>query len=174
MPELPEIETLCRDLRALGLPGRQINDVQVLWDRSIQSPPSRDFCRQIRGRRVLGVLRRGKYLSVALEGDLHLLIHFRMTGGLVFTAHPRSQDPHDRVVFTLDKGVLVFHDTRKFGRMVLTNDPDSIFHSLGPEPFDAELTPEVFYSLLKSRKKSPQGPLAGSGIYRRFGKHLHR
>jgi formamidopyrimidine-DNA glycosylase len=169
MPELPEIETLRRDLISLGLPGRRITDVRIFWERSIQSPSPGDFSSLIRGRRVSGIRRRGKYLALDLEGNMSLLIHFRMTGGLIFTDKETDPDPHDRVIFGLDEGSLVFHDTRKFGRMVLTDEPETILHSLGPEPFDSSLTPELFFSRLTSRKRVLKALLLDQGFIAGLG-----
>lgn len=169
MPELPEIETLRRDLISLGLPGRRIIDVRIFWDRSIQSPPPGEFRRLIRGRRVCGIRRRGKYLSINLDGELSLVIHFRMTGGLTVSEEEAAPDPHDRVIFFLDTGSLVFHDTRKFGRMVLTEEPERIFDSLGLEPFDPTLTPELFFSRHTSRKRALKALLLDQGFIAGLG-----
>ncbi len=154
MPELPEVETLRRDLITAGLTGMRITDAEIFWERSITGTSVEDFRNAIRGCRVAGLRRRGKYLCVDLDSGMSLVIHLRMTGGLALAGEDEPRDPHDRVILILDTGRLVFHDTRKFGRMLLTPEPERIFAALGPEPFDPALTPEVFYSRLAVRKRA--------------------
>ena len=168
MPELPEVETLRRDLIGAGLLGRRILDVDVLWNKTVQGMPEGEFRSRVAGSVIRSLKRRGKYLWFELDAGASLLMHLRMTGGLSLSA-AGSADPHDRVVFHLDKGRLVFHDTRKFGRLLLTADPGEVLDRLGPEPLDPELTPALFHARLTGRRRLlkslllDQGFLAGLG-----------
>jgi formamidopyrimidine-DNA glycosylase len=99
MPELPEVEYTARQLRATVL-GATIREAHVFWERTIGHPDLPDFLAEVRGRRIEGVRRRGKFLLLDLSGDLFLSIHRRMTGNL-FLLPPgwqvdtslREQDP---------------------------------------------------------------------------------
>ena len=82
MPELPEVETIARDLDA-QIVGHRIVDVKVLWERSIDGCSSNAFRAQLRGREIVRVGRRGKYLIFHLDAQLFMLVHLRMTGQLL-------------------------------------------------------------------------------------------
>jgi formamidopyrimidine-DNA glycosylase len=113
MPELPEVETIRRQL-APHLEGRRIVDAQILdprWTRPVAPALVQE---QLRGRRVERVARSGKYLVWELEDDRYLLIHLRMTGALLFD--PDVEPPHTRVRFELDRGHrMIYVDPRRFG-----------------------------------------------------------
>ena len=131
MPELPEVETIARGLRAV-LAGRTIRAVEVCWEGAVAAPEPAEFARRLRGSRVGAVARRGKWLRIDLEGGGALLLHLRMTGRLLTRRDP-ADDPHTRIVLTLDNGLTVrFCDARKFGRMLLTDDPQRVLGALGP------------------------------------------
>jgi len=145
MPELPEVETVVRDLRAGGLVGRTFAGARVYWPRSVEGFPVRAFCTRLRNRRIEEVRRRGKYIVLALSGGWYLLIHLRMSGRLFFAPGTAPRDEHERVVFRLDDGrTLRFHDTRKFGRITLTARPEDKLDRLGPEPLDRRFTAHDF------------------------------
>jgi formamidopyrimidine-DNA glycosylase len=113
MPELPEVETIRRQL-APHLAGRMLEEVEILdarWTR----PESPEAVRAgLRGRVVEEVSRSGKYLVWRLSGERYLLMHLRMTGALLFD--PPADPPHTRVRFALEGGHrLVYNDPRRFG-----------------------------------------------------------
>ena len=137
MPELPEVETVVRELRAAGLIGRKILHACVFWPRTIAAPAAASFPRAIRGLEIRALTRRAKYVVVTLTGGYTLLIHLRMSGHLDVLPPQIRPQRHDRVVLTLDNGrQLHFEDTRKFGRIWLTRDPQAVLGPLGPEPLD--------------------------------------
>jgi formamidopyrimidine-DNA glycosylase len=145
MPELPEVETVARDLRRAGVEGRRIAAATVLWPRIVTGLSPREFAGRVRTRRIVAIGRRGKYLVFGLSGGLTLLVHLRMTGRLVLAATGAARGPHDHLVLRLDDGRdLRFHDSRKFGRWVLTAAPERILGRLGPEPLDAGFTSAEF------------------------------
>src|SRR5215213_6508647 len=114
MPELPEVETIRRQL-APALEGRRIESVEVRDPRWSEPAPPEAIEDALRGRRIERVGRRGKYLVVSLEDDVHLVLHLRMTGNLLLAADP-ADPPHTRVAITLDNGQrLLFVDVRRFG-----------------------------------------------------------
>ena len=138
MPELPEVETIRRTLEPLVV-GRRIVDLEVRCA-ALRWPLAADLRERLRGRIVVSLDRRAKYLLARLEGGSVWLIHFGMSGRLIHTrgaaAHPQK---HDHVIVTLsDGGCLTFNDPRRFGFMRLEDgdDPRS-FEGLGPEALDA-------------------------------------
>jgi len=152
MPELPEVETIAQDLNT-ALTGRTVTGIRVLWDRTIAAPHPAAFARRLRGQRILGVGRRGKWIVMQLsEGD-RLLIHLRMTGRLVIELSQAQADRHARVLFYLDDGQrLRFSDVRKFGRMVLTSNMEEVLGDLGPEPLAPDFTPQQLGEMLAGRR----------------------
>jgi formamidopyrimidine-DNA glycosylase len=163
MPELPEVETVARGLRA-ALVGCSIAGVEIQWERSIvltESRSSQDiavpdpiaFARRLEGQTVADVGRRGKWIVIALDSSDTLLVHLRMTGQLLLDSGACPDDRHTRVLFLLDDGQwLRFSDTRKFGRMVLTANPDDVLGNLGPEPLADDFTAAGLEELLAQRR----------------------
>lgn len=156
MPELPEVETIARDI-APQVTGKVILSAEVYWARTLAAPSVRTFKEQVRGQRITGVSRRAKYLILLLQ-DYNLLIHLRMSGDLMLRKGTMDVQKHDRLVLSLrGKGGaeshLAFNDTRKFGRVWLTNQPETILGKLGPEPLGADFSPQWLYEALHRRKR---------------------
>lgn len=162
MPELPEVETIVRNLREDGhfsLPGRQIQSVNLLWDRTLAFPDRKDFLAHLPGRRITGVERRGKYILIYMDQGC-LLIHLRMSGdvrvepSLDESGGKRVPALHDRLLlFFEDKTRLVFNDTRKFGRIWLVNSPDQVLQGLGPEPLADNFTASLMAERLQKHRR---------------------
>ncbi len=153
MPELPEVETIRRQLEPV-LVGRRIEDVRVLDERWTRPEPPRAVEAELKGRRIESVGRRGKYLIVGLEGDRFLAIHLRMTGNLLL-AGADSDSRFLRVAFELDDGQeLWFTDARRFGHgVVLTAEELGPYLEarLGVEPLGGELTGDGLLRLAEGR-----------------------
>ena len=155
MPELPEVETVRRGLRAAGLEGARMRDVDVRWPRTVSGMTPAAFARALRGRVIRRLARRAKYLVAALDDGRHLLIHLRMTGQFHIEPPGRAPERHDRLVLTLDDGRQVhFRDTRKFGRFWLTDDPRRHLAKLGPEPLSKAFTAAVLRARLAGRRRA--------------------
>lgn len=159
MPELPEVETIRRFLRQ-GRPqqpavlGREIARAQLLWPRTLAAPDGPEFQQRIRGQVVQEVSRRAKYLVLDLSTG-HLLIHLRMSGDL--RVEPASQpfQPHDRFALEfVDGWRLSFNDTRKFGRVWLVDDTQTLLGQLGPEPLAEEFRLEEFQQRLARTQRA--------------------
>jgi formamidopyrimidine-DNA glycosylase len=170
MPELPEVQTIVDDLIQAGLVGRTITGCRGTWPRTVAKVPVKDFCRRIAGRCMVAVGRRGKFVRCDLSGGLCLLIHLRMTGRLVLVPAETPVGAHEHVRLRLDDGrELRFHDPRKFGRMWLTDHPDTVLHRLGPEPLGRAFTARALAGRLAGRRRAlkplllDQGVLAGLG-----------
>jgi len=152
MPELPEVETIKKDLYPL-LVGRTIVGVRVGWGGCVDRPSVKEFCDQIAGRRLEDVGRRGKFLSLMLSEGKTLLVHLRMTGQLLVKEATDPRDVHTRLSFALNDGrELRFVDVRKFGRLYLVADPEEVVGDLGPEPLKEDFRAEDFCTLFRDRR----------------------
>jgi formamidopyrimidine-DNA glycosylase len=154
MPELPEVETIRRQL-APHVEGRTLARVEILDPRwTVQRPPS-DVIDAVQGRTVERLTRRGKYFIFELSDDVYLLVHLRMTGNLLLD--PAPDTPYQRVVFTLDDGqVLRFCDPRRFGTGELAlgpNQPEAFFAGkLGVEPLSDDFNGKTLRAMAKDRR----------------------
>ena len=152
MPELPEVETIARNLKP-NLIGRTILSANLRWSRTLAAPSPKKFREQITGQKILDVGRRAKYLIIKLA-SAHLLIHLRMSGDLLLRDSRGKPEKHDRLVIQLsgDRS-LAFNDTRKFGRIWLTTEPNRIFDQLGPEPLSRDFTPQWLHGALRKKHR---------------------
>lgn len=154
MPELPEVETIARNLRlgAQGQPaivGHQVLDARLLWARTLAEPRPDEFRKRLTGQVFKNVTRRGKFLVLSLSRDW-LLFHLRMSGDLLVKSGDSAPEVHDRLILELDGSLqLVFNDARKFGRVWLVSDIDNVLGELGPEPFDEKFSANDLYSRLQ-------------------------
>jgi formamidopyrimidine-DNA glycosylase len=156
MPELPEVETIRRQL-APALEGRRLESVRVLDPRWCEPAPPEAIEDALPGREIERVGRRGKYLILSLEDDVHLVMHLRMTGNLLLT-EDAEDPPHLRVDMGLDDGErLRFVDVRRFGTgdVLLGSDAlaDYFDSRLGVEPLSPDFTAEALRALARGRKQ---------------------
>ncbi len=155
MPELPEVETVVRDLRPL-LTGRTIRAVRA-GKRRLRRPWSAKWSPQLAGRTVREVRRRGKWIQIALDGGQILLVHLGMTGQLFVQDAKMPVADHTHLVFAFDDGrELRFRDIRRFGSATLFADADELRQffeasGLGPEPF--ELDPALWRRRLAATRR---------------------
>jgi formamidopyrimidine-DNA glycosylase len=178
MPELPEVETIARKLSPI-LTGKVIRTVDLRWERSLSTPTPSEFQKRLHGQHIESITRRGKFLRLYLSED-QLLIHLRMSGDLFTAEATRIPKKHDRLILGLSGDLsLIFNDTRKFGRIWLTDDPDQVLGALGPEPLDDDFTPRIFFIQLQNRHRQlkplllDQTFLAGMGnIYTDEALHI--
>lgn len=147
MPELPEVETIARDL-ARSISGRRIASVEVVWKRTVD--PRGLPARTLVGETISRVRRLGKFVVFDLASGRHAAVHLRMTGRLI--ADARQPAPHERLALRFDDGgSLVFSDARKFGRWrIIDGDPVAAL-KIGIDPFDRALTPARFHALTRGR-----------------------
>lgn len=120
MPELPEVETVARDLQR-WIAGATITDATVSWERTIRHPqPPERFAAEVAGATIRRVGRRAKTVLLHLEDGRVMTVALRMTGALIVTPADAPPDPYARVVFVLADGrQLRYRDVRKFGRIGL-------------------------------------------------------
>jgi formamidopyrimidine-DNA glycosylase len=176
MPELPEVETVRRQLEP-ELVGKRILSATVLDERLTRPEPPGSVEKALTDREVTAVARRGKYLLIGLEGGRTLALHLRMTGNLLLrdsnqgeTAdlmktrtlggpqlYESAPEPsHVRARFELDDGrTLLFTDVRRFGQAIVLDQGDALEDyfatRLGVEPLSDQLTPERLLELSRGR-----------------------
>ena len=158
MPELPEVETIRRQL-APRLAGQTIVEAEVLDPLWCAPRAPEEVEIDLRGERIALLGRRGKYLVTELEGERFLVMHLRMTGNFLWV--PEEDDrpgrPHLRVRLVLDDGNrLLFVDQRRFGTGVVIDGRGELDRYLdervGPEPLEPGFTPEVLWRAARRRK----------------------
>ncbi|ERT57097.1 bifunctional DNA-formamidopyrimidine glycosylase/DNA-(apurinic or apyrimidinic site) lyase [Megasphaera vaginalis (ex Srinivasan et al. 2021)] len=151
MPELPEVETV-RAYLARTLKGRRIEAVEVRLPRLLKNRTATAFIGALTGRRIRSVTRKGKYLGVQLDDASMLLIHLRMTGTLRYLSDERPVPPSSHLIFTLDKGCLVYGDVRTFGCFWLVPQQGETgvkgYDSLGPDGNGEAFTADYLWQLL--------------------------
>jgi formamidopyrimidine-DNA glycosylase len=154
MPELPEVETIRRQL-APHVEGRTILRAQILDPRWTRPDPPAPVARALRGAVVERLSRSGKYLVWELSGDRYLLAHLRMTGAFLFD--PPVDPAHTRVRLQLDAGHRVLYDDpRRFGTGHLVRGADArdayLAARIGVEPMTPEITAEHLRTLARGRR----------------------
>jgi formamidopyrimidine-DNA glycosylase len=155
MPELPEVETVRRAIVRL-ISGKSISQVRVLGKRVMEGATRAQMRERLLGKRIEGCLRRGKYLIVRGE-DFLLLIHFGMSGSLIFYPQGSCPQKHTHLVIGFDdRSELHYHDPRTFGRIRLY--PPCPFEEipplahLGPEPLNENLSWRTLGDAFRLRK----------------------
>lgn len=168
MPELPEVETVRRGLEPVMTGARFVAVEQRRAD--LRFPFPERFPERLRGRAVIALARRAKYLVAEIEGDDLLVMHLGMSGRFlienavddasrpgVFHAESGNGAAHDHVVFHLSNGARVtYNDTRRFGFMLLIPAAERLTHPLlrniGIEPLGNELNGEALARLFKGKR----------------------
>jgi formamidopyrimidine-DNA glycosylase len=156
VPELPETETLARDLNA-ALAGRVIAKVEVLHADVLRAVTARSMGRKLKGRTFERVWRRAKAVVLELGSDPDFLVVVpRFTGGLLLRAPGVSDDRYDAVRFRLaDDATLAYRDVRRLGTVTLCSAEEfSTFdRRLGKEPLDPAFTPGELSALLETSQQ---------------------
>ncbi len=156
---MPEVESV-RWTLAPKLVGRRIEGVEILLPRLIKLPSVRQYQKDVTGKRIESIGRRGKYLLVYLEDNWLMVFHLRMTGSLCYMAKEKEKGAHERVIYALDNGDrLVFSDLRTFGTLYLIKKGEEEriagLFALGAEPLSEEFT----VSYLKKRLVGRRGKI---------------
>jgi formamidopyrimidine-DNA glycosylase len=154
MPELPEVETIKRQLAPL-VEGRRLVAAEIRDERWSDPLTPSELAAALEGRRIEGLTRRGKYLLWSLEDGVFLAQHLRMTGSLLW--NPAGEPRHTRVLIHLEpRARLAITDPRRFGtgQLVLGTDALEAFFDarLGLEPLDERFTPEHLRAVAKGRR----------------------
>lgn len=159
MPELPEVETIRRQLKEV-LIGKKILEIEVLNEKSFLGNK-----KDILGLQVKDILRKAKVIEIVLEKDVSVFIHLKMSGQLIFESPPnpplkKGKGRHTRVILSFEDGSkLFFNDLRKFGWMRVVRSTDEQMNRLTdgsgvPDVVDKEFTVEYFKNVLKKSKRA--------------------
>lgn len=168
MPELPEVETLRRELRA-AIEGKTIKSAEVRWAKIVKPLTPKNFNQKLKNKKIIAVDRRAKVLILKLSNDDFLLIHLKLTGQLIYIpyaishksivgGHPQKcgavglPNKFTHIIITFKDGSkLYFNDLRKFGWMRIVNklEVDKLLSEFGVEPLNKEFTFKKFEEILK-------------------------
>jgi formamidopyrimidine-DNA glycosylase len=153
VPELPEVETIVRDLHRL-VRGATVTEVTVLRPDVIVGSPADAFERSLAGRRIEDVSRRAKNIVFDLRDGV-LVVNLGMTGRLVVHPPEQSEPPHVGVRIRLDDGrTILYEDVRRFGRLELTTHEAWAARSarLGVEPLSHDFTPTLLHRITRGSR----------------------
>ncbi len=185
MPELPEVETIRRDL-ATKLVRKKITDVVVRKDKIVRGSTEK-FKKELVGKTFWKIDRRGKLLIFDItRTDTFLLVHLKMTGQLIYQArgkrvaggHPwpaldvKLPDKHTHIIITFaDKSKLYFNDLRQFGFMQLVDEKqkDLVIAKFGIEPLTKDFTKDNFSKIFKNRRAPLKAVLLNQNLIAGLG-----
>ena len=158
MPELPEVELVCRFLNKL-VSGRRIENAQLLRQRLAPHSTPRSFSKSLSGSTITSVHRRGKHILFELDNGRTLLTHLRMSGRFMLLQTELEPPKFTHAIFELNGGErLVFQDQRHFGfmRLAVTREITELpeIKKLAPEPFSDEFSAQYLHDVLKRSNKN--------------------
>ncbi|MFA5497945.1 MAG: DNA-formamidopyrimidine glycosylase [Candidatus Cloacimonadia bacterium] len=168
MPELPEVETIVRDLQACVI-GKEIKDIIELRQGTVKYPA--DFTANSYGV-IEEIRRRGKYIIIQLSSEYLLIVHLRMTGKLIYDDIKREDPKHLRCVIKFgDDGRLMFDDVRTFGTMefIPAGDEDTYFKRIGIDALSEQITLEKFKELLSKKRTNIKNFLLDQSVIAGLG-----
>ena len=162
MPELPEVETVVRSIAPLV--GRRIVTAEFRGARTLRGGDPERMAARLAGRRIVAIRRYGKFILLSLSGGGYLMLHLGMTGRLLLGGAPGK---HTHAIFTLDRGVLQFDDSRQFGAIEVHEGFPARVGRLGPEPL--EIAPEDFARALRRHRMCVKALLLNQTFVRGVG-----
>ena len=162
VPELPEVETVTRSIKPLV--GRRIINAEFRCMRVLRGGDPQQMAERLRGRKIAGVKRYGKFIVVTLDRGGYFLIHLGMTGKLLLGGEPGK---HTHGILTLDRGVLLYDDSRQFGCLQFSESFPARVSRLGPEPLEVAF--EDFFASLHKHKTRIKGLLLNQKFVRGVG-----
>jgi len=162
LPELPEVETVARSIARLV--GRRIVSAEFRCLRILRGGDPEELAARLTGRRIAGVRRYGKFLLIGLDNGGYLMVHLGMTGRLLLGGAPGR---HTHAILMLDRGSLLYDDSRQFGRLEYSSDIPPRISRLGPEPLEVSF--EEFHSATRGRKTSIKALLLNQDFVRGIG-----
>ncbi len=153
MPEAPEVEAVARSVRQLVV-GRTIRACRVIHRIAVRPQPPSLLEKSLRGARIAGVSRRGKYLLFQLDRGL-LVLHFRLDGQLIWFDSVPPRGAHIDVYMKLDRGALAFVDRRHFGRVNWYEDAGAApgLRSLGVDVFSPCFNSSALREIIQDSKR---------------------
>ena len=168
MPELPEVETIKRELKP-QIRNKRIIDCTILRADVIAFPKPASFCKEIIGEKIIDVTRKAKYLILELTNEKSIIIHLRLSGTMALAAIDAEPERFTRLVLRLEDGQLLFKEPRVLGRVYLVKDgetPNNLkgYFNLGCEPIAADFNFAYLRSKIKHRKAAIKSLLLDQNI----------
>ena len=146
MPELPEVETIVRELRTKII-GEIFTELIPIWPGSFIE----DKKLTLNGRQIEEINRKGKYILFKLNKE-YLITHLRMTGQLIVKNSLPNDNQHLRLIFKFKSGkYLLYYDLRKFGRIYHTIDSEKVLQNTGIDALSEDLDMKRFAELMKNK-----------------------
>ncbi len=177
MPELPEVETVCRGLAPV-LEGQRLQRV-IARRPDLRFPLPDGFGQRLTGHRVIKVVRRAKYILIHMDDGTVLIWHLGMSGRVLIYKDTHldgvpPEQPHDHIIFETDANAVVrFNDTRRFGFMDLTDAAGLSVHPmiarLGPEPLEATFDAKELADRLKGKRTPVKSALLDQDVVAGLG-----
>lgn len=174
MPELPEVETVCRGMDN-ALRGRSITEVHTHRE-GLRVPFPAKLWERLTGRRIILCRRRAKYIVVELDDGQNLVIHLGMSGQIFLMApgHIYKARKHDHLIMKFDDGSqLAFNDARRFGVVLLLDkgelETHPSFRDLGPEPLERAFNGKKLAQLLAGKKTDMKAALMDQRVVAGLG-----
>lgn len=165
MPELPEVETVCQELRK-HVKGKLIKTSCLITNLRLRKEIPKSIETIVSNTLIQDISRRGKYILIHLKNGYSLVIHLGMSGKILIKPVDYNFIKHDHMVFYLENLLLVYNDARRFGLIDIVESKKienySYFSKLGVEPLSEAFTPEVLIKLLKSSKANAKAFLMNS------------
>jgi len=162
MPELPEVETVVRSMAPLV--GRRIVSAEFRCLRVLRGGNPDEMAERVRGSRIQAIRRFGTFILVSLQGGGYLIIHLGMTGRILLGGAPGK---HTHAILTLDRGAMLYDDSRQFGCIQYSEEVPQRIRALGPEPL--EIPFDQFAAALRRRKTRMKALLLNQRFLRGIG-----
>lgn len=162
MPELPEVETVTRSIAPLV--GRRIVNAEFRNLRILRGGDPDHMARCLAGQQIAAIQRYGKFILISLKPGGYLVVHLGMTGKLLLGG---PSGKHTHAIFTFDRGVLLYDDSRQFGRLLWSEEFPQRLLKLGPEPLEVSF--EDFAASMKRRKTRIKSLLLNQDFLRGVG-----
>lgn len=168
MPELPEVETIIRSLSS-KLIGLEVSSFNFFFPGLLRNS-DQNILEKLKGKKVIRLRRRGKWIHIDFESNLSLLCHLKMTGQLLFFPSKRPLDKHTHFILSFkdSRHELRFRDVRKFGSISCHPTPEALkFPNLGPDPLLVSFS--RFRKLFQGRRGRLKNLLLNQGFIAGIG-----
>ena len=164
MPELPEVETIVRELKS-KISGEIFSEIELIWPGSMIVEEGLT----LKKRRIINIRRKGKFILFELD-EGYLLTHLRMTGQLIVRKASPADKKHLRLIFKFKTGkYLLFYDLRKFGRIYHITHPKTILKNTGIDALSDEFDLDYFREMVKGKTTSVKSFLLNQKNIAGFG-----
>lgn len=174
MPELPEVETVCRGMA-------QVMEAQTILSvltrrKNLRVPFPANLQSRLEGHKITKLERRAKYILMHMDNGAVVIMHLGMSGRIFLLPDAESYEPqkHDHLIFGMGDGSkMVFNDARRFGMVMLdhekTIESHSAFSQLGPEPLGNRFSGSVLYEVLQNKKTNMKAVLMDQRVVAGLG-----